>query len=166
MNALSSKMRGIEFQFVNSRLPGLPGFLKDKLGVSANVTRMWAEMDYLSGTTPVHLDALQYQADWLLNATAFYRLPRKGEVRVAYNWKSKSPISLGAYPWTTYWLEGRGQLDAAFRYSLADNVMVKLQASNITKAPIAQGYYDVPYPMRRYEMTRPRTFQLDLIYRM
>jgi TonB-dependent receptor len=166
MNALSSKMRGLEFQFVSSKLPGMPGFLKDKLGISANLTRMWADMTYLSGTTEVHLDALQYQADWLANASVFYRLPNKGEVRVAYNWKSKSPISLGAYSWTTYWLESRGQLDAALRYSLADNVIVKLQANNILEEPIAQGYYNDAYPMRRYEMTRNRSFQLDVIFRM
>ncbi|UZK67044.1 TonB-dependent receptor [Sphingomonas sp. M1-B02] len=166
MNALSSKMKGIEFQIVSSEIPGLPGFLKNKLGVSANVTRMWANMDYLSGTTEVHLDALQYQADWLANASLFYRLPGNGEVRLAYNWKSKSPISLGAYSWTTYWLEARGQLDAAFRYALGDNIIVKLQANNILQDPIAQGYYDVPYEMRRYEMTRNRSFQLDLIFKM
>jgi TonB-dependent receptor len=166
MNALSSKMKGIEFQFVSSRLPGLPGFLKDKLGVSANVTRMWAEIDYLSGTREVHLDALQYQANWLVNGSVFYRLPGDGEFRVAYNWKSRSPISLGAYPWTTYWLESRGQLDAAIRYPVTDNLIVKLQANNILEEPIAQGYYGGRYPMRRYEMTRNRSFQLDVIFKM
>lgn len=166
MNALSSKMKGLEFQVVSSRIPGLPDFLEDRLGVSANVTRMWAEMDYLSGTTEVHLDALQYQADWLVNASVFYRLPGDGEVRVAYNWKSRSPISLGAYPWTTYWLEARGQLDAAIRYPVTDKVIVKLQANNILQEPIAQGYYGVPYEMRRYEMTRNRSFQLDFIFKM
>jgi iron complex outermembrane receptor protein len=166
MNASSSKMKGIEFQFVTDKIPGLPGFLKDKFGVSANATRMWAEMDYYSGTSLVHLNALQYQANWLVNASAFYRLPRNGEIRVAYNWKSKSPISLGAYPWTTYWLEARGQFDAAFRYSLTDNVIVKFQANNIFEDPAQQGYYGVPYPMRRYELTKNRSFQLDLIFKM
>jgi len=166
MNASSSKMKGIEAQFVSDSIPGLPGFLKDKIGVSANLTRMWAEMDYYSGTTLVHLNALQYQADWLANATVFYRLPHNGEVRLAYNWKSKSPISLGAYPWTTYWLEGRGQLDAAFRYSLTDNVLLKFQVSNIFEAPVQQGYYGVAYPMRRYELTKNRSFQLDVTFKM
>lgn len=166
MNASSSKMKGIEAQFVTDSVPGLPGFLKDKVGVSANATRMWAAMDYYSGTTLVHLDALQYQADWLVNASVFYSLPRNGELRLAYNWKSKSPISLGAYAWTTYWLEGRGQFDAAFRYSLTDNILVKFQASNIFETPVQQGYYGVPYPMRRYELTKNRSFQLDLIFKM
>jgi TonB-dependent receptor len=165
MNASSSTMKGIEFQVVTDVVPGLPGFLADKVGFSANVTRMWAEMDYLSGATWVHLDALQYQANWLANVSAFYRLPRNGEVRLAYNWKSKSPISLGAFPHTTYWLEERGQLDAAVRYSLTDNLIAKFQISNITEEPVQQGYYGVAYPMRRYELTRDRTFQLDLIYK-
>lgn len=166
MNAQASRMRGIEAQVVSSAIPGLPGVLADRLGVSANVTRMWADMTYLSGTKPVHLDALQYQADWLVNASAFYRLPGDGEIRIAYNWKSRSPISLGAYPWTTYWLEARGQLDAALRLPVTDKVLVKVQAINILQEPIAQGYYGVDYPMRRYEMTRDRSFQLDVIFKM
>lgn len=165
MNASQSTMKGIEFQVVTDAVPYLPGFLEDKVGFSANATRMWAEMDYASGKTWVHLDALQYQADWLVNVSTFYRLPRNGEIRLAYNWKSRSPISLGAYPWTTYWLEERGQLDAAVRYTLADNLIAKFQVNNILEDPVQQGYYGVPYEMRRYELTRNRSFQLDLIYK-
>jgi TonB-dependent receptor len=165
MNASSSSMKGIEVQVVTDAVPYLPGFLANKVGLSANATRMWAEMEYLSGSARVHLDALQYQADWLANVSVFYRLPRDGEVRVAYNWKSRSPISLGAYPWTTYWLEERGQLDAAVRYSLTDKLVAKLEVANILKDPVQQGYYGVPFAMRRYELTRNRAFQLDLIYK-
>lgn len=164
MNASSSTMKGIEAQIVTDAIPGLPGFLADKVGVSANATRMWAEMEYLSGGAWVQLDALQYQADWLVNASVFYRLPRDGEIRLAYNWKSRSPISLGAYPWTTYWLEERGQFDAAVRVSLTDKLIAKFQVNNIFEDPVQQGYYGVAFPMRRYELTRNRSFQLDLIY--
>ncbi|MET0281117.1 MAG: TonB-dependent receptor, partial [Steroidobacteraceae bacterium] len=128
MNASSSKMRGVEFQIVTDSVPGLPGFLRDKVGASFNATRMWAEMDYMSGATLVHLKALQYQADWLANAAVFYRLPRDGELRVAYNWKSRSPISLGVDSLRTYWQESRGQLDAAFRWSLSERFILKIQA--------------------------------------
>lgn len=166
MNAQSSKLKGIEAQIVTNAIPGLPGFLKDKLGMSANVTRMWGELDYLSGTRTVHSDALPFQADWLVNATAFYRLPHNGEIRVAYTWASKSPVSLGAYPSTSYWLEARGQLDVAFRYALTPNVVLKLQAKDILQEPVAQYYYGDSYRMRRIEVTRPRSFQLDLIFKM
>jgi TonB-dependent receptor len=165
MNASASKMKGLEFQVVTDSLPGLPGFLADKVGASFNATRLWAEMDYLSGATRVHLNALQYQADWLANASVFYRLPRDGELRLAYNWKSRSPISLGVDAMRTYWLESRGQLDAAFRWSLSDKFIMKFQASNILEEPVAQGYYGDLYAMRRYEMTRNRTFQLDITFK-
>jgi iron complex outermembrane receptor protein len=165
MNASASKMRGIEFQIVSDRIPGLPGFLRDKVGVSVNATRMWASMDYVSGGNFVHLGALQYQADWLVNGTLFYRLPGNGEFRVAYNWKSRSPISLGANPLTTYWLEARGQLDAALRFSLTDRLILKLQANDILQESVAQGYLD-PYAMRRYEMTKNRSFSMDIIFKM
>ncbi|WP_213981436.1 TonB-dependent receptor [Sphingomonas sp. dw_22] len=164
MNASSSKMRGLEFQVVSDRIPGLGSF-GDKLGVSVNATRMWADMDYVNGGKFVHLDALQYQADWLVNGSLFYRLPGNGEFRVAYNWKSRSPISLGANPLTTYWLEARGQLDAALRFSLTDKFILKLQANDILQEPVAQGYLD-PFSMRRYEMTRNRSFSVDLIFKM
>lgn len=164
-NSSGSTMRGVEFQVVHDAIPGLPGFLEKRLGVSANFTKLWGEMDYLSGTTYVHLDALQYQPSWLANATLFYKLPRKGEIRVSYNWTGKSPVSLGAYPWTTYWLNEKEQLDLAIRYSLTKNVIVKFQATNLTNEGVSQAYL-TPYPMNRYEMTRNRIYTLDLVFKM
>lgn len=163
-NASSSKMRGLEFQLVTDKIPGLPGLLRDNLGASVNATKLWGEMDYASGNSFVHLKALQYQPEWLANATVFYRLPKNGELRVSYNWKGKSPISLGAYPWTTYWLSRQERLDVALRYSIARNFVLKLQANNLTNEPVEQGYLD-PYAMNRYEMTRDRTYSLDLIFK-
>jgi len=165
MNASSSKMRGIEFQVVTDKIPGLPGFLRDKTGVSFNVTRMWADTDYVSGTRFVHLDALQYQPNWLINAGLFYSLPANGELRVAYNWKSRSPISLGNSALTTYWLEDRGQLDAAVRFSVTPRLILKLEANDILQEPVRQGYVG-DYAMRRYELTRSRSFSFDIVYKM
>lgn len=164
-NSSASKMRGLEFQVMHDAIPGLPGFLNGNLGASFNATKMWAEMDYLSGTRWVHLDALQYQPDWLANATVFYRLPKNGEVRLSYNWKGESPISLGAYPWTTYWLRKQERLDLAVRYSFSKNFIVKFQANNVLEEPVEQGYQE-PFAMNRYEMTRDRTYSLDLIYKL
>lgn len=165
LNASSSKLRGLEFQVVTDEVPGLPGILRDRVGLAFNVTRMWADMEYISGGVPVSLDALQYQANWLVNASTFVKLPAKGEFRVAYNWKSKSPISLGQNGFTTYWLEARSQLDAALRFSLTKQVILKLQANNILQEPIRQGYLE-PYAMRRYELTRNRSFTVDVIFKM
>jgi iron complex outermembrane receptor protein len=165
-NASASKMKGVEFQIVHDAIPGLPGFLEKRLGVSLNYTKLRGEMDYLSGATFVHLNALQYQPDWMANATVFYSLPRKkGEIRVSYNWKGTSPISLGAFPWTTYWLRAQERLDVGIRYSLTKRLIVKLQANNLTNEPVQQGYLE-PYAMNRYEMGRDKTFSLDFTYKL
>jgi iron complex outermembrane receptor protein len=165
-NASASKMKGVEFQIVDDAIPGLPGFLEKRVGISLNYTKLWGEMDYISGGTFVHLDALQYQPDWMANATVFYTLPRKkGEIRVSYNWKGESPISLGAFPWTTYWLREQERLDVGFRYSLTKRFILKFQANNLTNEPVQQGYQE-PYAMNRYEMGRDRTYALDFTYKL
>lgn len=165
-NSSSSKIKGVEVAVLHNAIPGLPGFLEKQLGVSLNYTKLWGEMDYLSGgTTYVHLNALQYQPDWLANATVFYKLPRNnGEFRVSYNWKGRSPISLGLYPWTTYWLRGSERLDVGFRYAITKRLIAKLQVNNLTGEGVKQGYL-APYEMNRYEMNQDRTFALDLTYK-
>ena len=165
-NNSASTMRGVEFQVVHDAIPGLPGFLEKRLGASLNYTKLWGEMDYLSGATFVHLKALQYQPDWMANATVFYSLPqKKGEIRVSYHWKGHSPISLGASPWTTYWLRAQERLDVGIRYSVTKRLVVKLQGNNLTSEPVQQGYLD-PYAMNRYEMGRDKTFSLDFTYKL
>lgn len=165
-NNSASTMRGVELQVIHDAIPGLPGFLEKRLGASLNYTKLWGEMDYLSGGTFVHLKALQYQPDWMANATVFYSLPqKKGEIRVSYHWKGHSPISLGAFPWTTYWLRAQERLDVGIRYSLTRRLIVKLQGNNLTSEPVQQGYLD-PYAMNRYEMGRDKTFSLDFTFKL
>ena len=164
-NASASKMKGVEMQIVHDAIPGLPSFLDKSVGVALNYTKMWAEMDYVSGATKVHLQSLQYQPDWLANATVFYKLPKnKGEIRVSYNWKGQSPISLGANALTTYWLRKQERLDVSLRYSITKNLIAKLQLNNLTSEPVEQGYLE-PYAMNRYEMGRDKTYALDLTYK-
>lgn len=164
-NASASTMKGVEMQLVHDAFPGLPGFLEKSVGVALNYTKMWAEMDYISGSTKVHLKSLQYQPDWLANATAFYKLPKnRGEIRVSYNWKGQSPISLGASALTTYWLRAQERLDVALRYAITKNLIAKIQLNNLTSEPVEQGYLQ-PYAMNRYEMGRDKTYALDLTYK-
>lgn len=164
-NASASKMKGVEAQIVHDSIPGLPRFLDRRLGFAANYTKMWAEMNYISGGNFVHLDSLQYQPDWIANATVFYKLPKnKGEIRVSYNWKGHSPISLGASAMTTYWLREQERMDVALRYSITKKLILKVQLNNLTDEPVQQGYLD-PYAMNRYEMGRDKTFAADLTYK-
>lgn len=164
-NSSHSKIRGVEFAVTHNALPGLPGIFEKRVGVALNYTKLWGEMNYLSGTTYVHLNSLQYQPEYMANATVFYTLPRrKGEFRFSYNWKGQSPISLGLYPWTTYWLRASRRADMGFRYAITNNFVMKLQVNNLTNEGVKQGYL-APYAMNRYEMNQDRTFALDLTYK-
>ncbi len=164
-NSSQSKMRGVEVALTHNAIPGLPGFLDKRVGVALNYTKLWGEMDYFSGATKVHLDSLQYQPDYMANATVFYTFPRKkGEIRLSYNWKGQSPISLGLYPWTTYWLRASERMDLGIRYSLTKNFIVKFQANNLTGEGVKQGYL-APFAQNRYEMNQDRTFAVDFTYK-
>ncbi|MGR4866306.1 hypothetical protein [Caulobacter sp. LARHSG274] len=81
MNANKSTLRGIEVQYINNALPGLPGPLKDKVGVALNATRTWGDMDYIVDGKVLHIDRLLYQRNWMANAAVFYNLPHDGEAR-------------------------------------------------------------------------------------
>ena len=158
-------MRGVEVALTHNAIPGLPGPLEKRVGVALNYTKLWGEMNYLSGTTYVNLKSLQYQPDYMANATLFYTfLRKKGEFRISYNWKGQSPISLGLYPWQTYWLRASERLDAGFRYSITKNFIVKLQARNLTNQGVKQGYL-APFEMNRYEMNQDKTYALDFTYK-
>ncbi len=164
-NSSHSKIRGVEVALTHNAIPGLPGLFEKRLGVALNYTKLWGEMNYLSGSTYVHLNSLQYQPDYMANATMFYTFPgRKGEFRVSYNWKGQSPISLGLYPWTTYWLRASQRLDMGIRYAITKNLIMKLQANNLTNEGVKQGYL-APYAMNRYEMDQDKTFALDFTYK-
>lgn len=164
MNANESKMRGIEVQYINNAIPGLPGLLKDKVGVSLNATRTWGEMDYIVDGKALHVDRLLYQRNWMANAAVFYKLPRDGEARLGYNWGAGYYDGIGASPWLHRGPEGRGQLDATLRYRVGGDWIVKLQAKNILNEDLYLGYGE-DLRFRRAEMKKGRSFFLNIIYR-
>ncbi|MCH8686755.1 TonB-dependent receptor [Pedomonas mirosovicensis] len=164
MNANTSKMRGLEFQYVNNRIPGLPGFLKDRLGVSFNVTRTWGDMDFQSGDIEQHLNRMMFQREWMGNAAVFYQLPNKGEVRVAYNYQSDYIDGVGASPWLNRGPQGRGRLDASVRLGVGEDWIVKLQANNILDEKMYLGYTE-DLSIRRAAIKTGRSFFINLIYK-
>jgi iron complex outermembrane receptor protein len=163
-NANESKLRGLEFQYVENQLPGLPGFMAGKLGASINLSRMWGEMDYIVDGAPLHVDRLLFQRDWLANGALFYQLPRGGEVRVAYNYGDEYYDGIGATPWLHRGPQQRGQLDMTVRYRVLDDWIVKLQAVNILDDNLNLGYGE-DLSMRRAEMKKGLTFYFNIIYK-
>lgn len=164
MNANSSKMRGLEFQFIDNSIGWMPGALKNKLGFSFNLTRTWGEMDYIIGDTTLRIDRLLYQRKWMGNAALFYKLPNGGEIRAAYSYGDGYYDGIGANPWLHRGPEGRGSLDMTARVAVAEGFIVKFQAKNLLGEDVYLGYgEDLRY--RRAEMNRGRQFLVNLIYR-
>jgi outer membrane receptor protein involved in Fe transport len=164
MNANRSKMRGIEAQYINNALPYMPGFLRDKVGIAANVTRIWGDMDYVVDGVALHVDRLLYQRDWMANLAVFYRLPRDGEARIGYNWGDAYYDGIGADPWLHRGPQARGQLDATVRFRVGQDWIVKLQGKNLLNEDLYLGYGE-KLSMRRAEMKKGQSFFINLIYR-
>ena len=164
MNANQSKMRGIEAQYINNALPGLPGVLKDRVGVALNATRTWGDMDYVVDGAPLHVDRLLYQRNWMANVAVFYKLPHDGEARVGYNWGDAYYDGIGSSPWLHRGPQARGQMDATVRYRVAGDWIVKLQAKNILGENLYLGYSE-DLSQRRAELKKGPSFFLNIIYR-
>lgn len=164
MNANRSKMRGLEAQYINNALPYMPGVLRDKVGIAANVTRIWGDMDYVVDGEALHVDRLLYQRNWMANLAVFYRLPRDGEARIGYNWGDAYYDGIGADPWLHRGPQARGQLDATVRFRVGRDWIVKLQGKNLLNEDLYLGYGE-KLSMRRAEMKKGQSFFLNLIYR-
>jgi iron complex outermembrane receptor protein len=162
MNASTSSVKGIELAVIDNSIGFLPGFLRDKIGVTANVTRMWGSMDYLVSGAVKHRDALLYQPNWLLNTAVFYKLPGGGEARVAWNWIDETLNTTSNGSFADYVTQPRGQLNASIRLPLTDSLLLKLEGSNLLEdnKSMMHGYYS-----NRYTLTMDRVFFLDLIYK-
>jgi TonB-dependent receptor len=162
LNATSASLKGIEFSFIDNGIAWLPEPLRDNLGVSFNVARLWAKMTFFAGETETERDNLLYQPDWIVNTSVFYRLPGDGEVRVAYRWADRNLNTVNAQLHEDYVLKARGQLDLSLRYPIRENLIVKLEANNVLGEDYSMmhGYFS-----ERYTLTQDRRFFLDVTWK-
>jgi len=160
LNATSASLKGIEFQFIDNGISWLPGPLKDKLGVSFNVARMWAHMSYINGENTIERDNLLFQPNWVINGSLFYKLFGDGEVRVAYRWADRNLNTVNAQPYADYVLKARGQMDASLRIPLRDNLIIKFEGNNLLGSDYSMmhGYYS-----ERYTLTQDRKFFFGIV---
>jgi outer membrane receptor protein involved in Fe transport len=160
MNAQSSRLRGLELNLIQNRLP-LPG---GRLGASVNTMRTWGSMDYVANGQVRHLDRLLFQRDWIANAALFYALPRGGELRLAYNYRSSYYDGIGEHPWQDRGPEASDGVGLTLRYRVARDWIVKLQALNLAGQGLRLGYgEDLRY--RRAELTPTRSFFFNIVYK-
>lgn len=161
LNATSASLKGLEASFIDSGISWLPYPLRDNVGVSFNIARMWAKMTFVAGNNEVKRENLLFQPDWIVNGSAFFRLPGDGEFRVAYRWADRNLNTVNARLVDDYVLKARGQMDVSLRYPLRKNLIVKLEANNILgdNYSMMHGYFS-----ERYTLTQDRKFFLDITW--
>lgn len=165
VNAEGSTVSGVEWNYINNRIPGLPGFLHDKVGVSTNL--MWSDgsMDYIANGQRYQLSQLVDQSEWLANLAVFYALPNGGEVRLAWNYQSESLTTLGDEPYLNRGTDDFDSLDFSLRHHFNRHWLVKFDARNLLneKRNLAVGE-DLEW--WRSEGESGRTFSVHLIYKI
>lgn len=161
LNATSASLKGLEASFIDSGISWLPDPLRDNLGVSFNIARMWAKMTFVAGGKEVERENLLFQPNWIVNGSMFYRLPGDGEFRVAYRWADRNLNTVNARLQDDYVLKARGQMDLSFRYPLQERLIVKLEVNNVLgdNYSMMHGYFS-----ERYTLTQDRKYFLDLTW--
>ena len=162
LNATSASLKGIEFAFIDNSIAWLPDPLRDNVGVSFNVARLWANMTFIAGETETERDNLLFQPDWIVNSSVFFRLPGDGEFRAAYRWADRNLNTVNARPEDDYVLKARGQMDLSLRYPIRENLIIKLEANNVlgNDYSMMHGYFS-----ERYTLTQDRRFFLDITWK-
>jgi len=136
INASSSQLNGLEFNFMQGTLGWLSPYLKG-VGFSSNLTLLAGRLNALttSGATRT-LNRLVNQPDQIRNLTVFYDYQRFG-VSLAYNWAGDSLrlVDSALSSQDVYW-KARKQLDLQAHYDIGDGWRAFFSVSNLTNSPL------------------------------
>lgn len=130
-NAEGSKVRGVEAGLIYNSFDFLPKPL-DGFGLSANLTYVDAKITYVNTTGQrTTLNRLVDQSRWFGNASLFYELDGRAELRVSYNYWGDYQDAItdqqkNAQGWASF-----DTIDVSARYDISDNVRLKFKARNI-----------------------------------
>lgn len=130
-NAEGAKVKGIELGLIVNRFDFLPRPL-DGFGFTGNVTYVDGEVAYIdtNGNFAVS-DRLVDQSRWFGNASLFYEIDDRVELRMSYNYWGEYIDSIVARPWEAQGWGAFETLDAAIRYDISDQWKLKLKARNL-----------------------------------
>lgn len=116
-NAASSRIRGLELALVRKHLPFVESLLPG-LGFTGNLTLFDTAFNYVDARGLSYAgDRLPLQSKWSANAALAYAWKGRGEVRVAYDYRSQYTSSFNAtQPWNNEGWANYGQWDVTARY--------------------------------------------------
>ncbi len=134
-NAAGSRIRGLELALVRNRLP-LVAALLPGLGFTGNLTLFDTAFNYVDAQGQRYSgDRLPLQSKWSANAALSYEWKARGEVRVAYDYRSQYTSSLNArQPWNSEGWAAYGQWDLTARYRATKRWHVDFSIRNLGNA--------------------------------
>ncbi|WP_439894263.1 TonB-dependent receptor (plasmid) [Ralstonia sp. 25C] len=136
LNASSSQLNGMEFNFVQGTLGWVNPYLKG-VGFSSNLTLLAGRLNALttSGATRT-IDRLVNQPDQIRNLTVFYNYQKFG-VSAAYNWSGDSlRIVDSALPSQDVYWKARKQIDLQAHYDIGGEWRALFSIGNVTNSPL------------------------------
>ncbi|MEM9622632.1 MAG: TonB-dependent receptor, partial [Pseudomonadota bacterium] len=159
INGESADLLGLELTWVK-KFTGLPGFWSGLL-LSANATFTDSEADL--ALRPSSID-LPRQSDRVFNLTVGYE-SQKFSARLAGTYKSEALLGLEEPddPRFDVYQDEHVQLDLSLKYHVSENMLIYLDANNLTDEPF-YAYFDRPRYNAQYE-EYGRTFALGIQYR-
>lgn len=136
LNASSSQLNGMEFNFVQGTLGWVSPYLKG-VGFSSNLTLLAGRLNALttSGATRT-IDRLVNQPDQIRNLTVFYNYQKFG-VSAAYNWSGDSLriVDSALASQDVYW-KARKQIDLQAHYDISGEWRALFSIGNVTNSPL------------------------------
>jgi TonB-dependent receptor len=132
VNAASSRIQGVEFGVVRNQLPVLAPLLPG-LGFNGNITLYDTRFNYVTPQgVRLSADRMPLQSKWSLNAALSYEWKNRGEVRLAYDYRSEYTSALNpTQPWNNEGWAGYGQWDFTARYRATKRWHVDFSVRNL-----------------------------------
>ncbi len=132
VNAASSRIQGLEFGLVRNQIPVLAPVLPG-LGFNGNVTLYDTQFNYLTPQGErLSADRMPLQSKWSLNAALSYEWKNRGEVRLAYDYRSEYTSALNpTQPWNNEGWAGYGQFDFTARYRATKKLTIDFSVRNL-----------------------------------
>jgi TonB-dependent receptor len=134
-NAASSRISGLELALVRNHLPLLQSLLPG-LGFTGNLTLFDTQFRYVNTAGAVFSgNRLPLQSKWSTNAALSYEWKGRGEVRVAYDYRSQfTSVLNAAQPWNNEGWAAYGQWDFTARWRATKRWHVDFSVRNIGNA--------------------------------
>jgi TonB-dependent receptor len=134
-NASSSRIRGVELALVRNQLP-LIATLLPGLGFTGNLTLFDTAFNYVDARGLRYSGSrLPLQSKWSANAALAYAWKGRGEVRVAYDYRSQYTSSFNAtQPWNNDGWANYGQWDVTARYRVTQRWHADFSIRNLGNA--------------------------------